>query len=356
MGPLTYMPSTMMPPLLGVAMAVLWLLNPRRRRALLVPLVIFAISAAATAAPMAVAVWQHGDELFARSRTINIFVPEVMQSLKQEVYQTDSTTAVVVGHAWKALRAFYVGKDTNPEYGIDRPLADPYTAALMIPGAVFALLAVRQFLAANALVFSIGYLLLALGMQKTFGYERVTGVLPLAMTVPAIALVQCWTTLWGGRLRWTRWGRDGCLVAAVALCAAGNFQIYFGRYTGWFHRLGDETSEAGWVAREYADAYTVHLIDWRLPGHEGLRLVIGSANGVDNPRILLTPRDVDPVTQARTVEVHDNDLFVVWSQDPEARDALLARFPDAKVEEWGRRTETVLYLIFVGPPRSTNHG
>jgi 4-amino-4-deoxy-L-arabinose transferase-like glycosyltransferase len=356
MGPLTYMPSTMMPPLLGAAIAVLWLLNPRRRRALLVPLAIFAISAATAAAPMAVAVWQRSDELFARSRTINIFVPDVMQSLKQEVYHTDSTAAVVVGHAWRALRAFHEGKDTNPEYGIWHPLADRYTAAFMIPGAVLMVLAVRQFLAANALIFTVGYLLLALGMQKTFGYERVTGALPLAMIVPAVALVQCWGTLWGGQRPWTRWGRDAGLAAGVALCAAGNFQIYFGEYARWLY-FGDETSEAAWVAREHADAYTVHLIDWKLPGHEGLRLVIGSATADDNPRILLTPRDVDPVTQARTVEAHDNDLFIVWSQDLPARDVLLERFPAAKVQEWGRPREgPILYLIFVGPPRPTNHG
>jgi hypothetical protein len=93
----------------------------------------------------------------------------------------------------------YAYEDTNPQYGIWLPMADRYTAALMIPGAVLLLLAFRQFLSVNALVFTVGILLTALGMQKTFGYERTPGVLPLAMTVPAIALVQCWGTLFAGR-------------------------------------------------------------------------------------------------------------------------------------------------------------
>jgi dolichyl-phosphate-mannose-protein mannosyltransferase len=356
MGILTYMPGTMLPPLVGITMAVLWVLNPRRVWALRAPLSVVATSAIAAAALMGVALLQHGDDLFARSRTINIFIPQVMESLKHEVYHTDSTAAVVMGQAWKALRAFHAGEDTNPQYGIWRPLADRYTAALLISGAVFALLGLRQFLAANALVLTIGYLLLALGMQKTFGFERATGTLPLGMAVAAIALVQCWGTFWGGRSRWTRWGRDLCLAASVALCVAANFQIYFVEY-GRKLFFGDETSEAAWVAREHADRYTVHLIDWRLPAHEAIKLILGSVTGLDNPHVLLTPADTEPATQARTVELRGNDLFVVWSQDLAAKDALLARFPDATVQEWSPPSQgPVLYLIFVGPPRATDHG
>jgi hypothetical protein len=129
----------------------------------------------------------------------------------------------------------------------DGTLAVLWWILLMIPGAVLLLLAFRQFLSVNALVFTVGILLTALGMQKTFGYERTPGVLPLAMVVPAIALVQCWGTLFAGRRRWLRWLRNAGLFASIVLCVAANLQIYFGIYGRWLH-FGDETSEMGWVA------------------------------------------------------------------------------------------------------------
>lgn len=347
LGVQTYAASSMSLPLLVAAMGLVFLWHRKRRRALLLPLGLFALSCAAAGAPFGVAVWQHGDEMTGRSEAINIFSEPVMEGLKNSVYHTDSAAEVVLHQAWNAVRGFHVGGDHQPQYGIHQPMADRYTAALMIPGAVFAVIALRQFLAANALVFTLGYLLLGLGMEYAPGFNRTTGALPLGMVIAAIALVQCVDVLWGARRRWSRWAANLSLAAVVALCAATNLRIYFVDY-GSALLVGDGPSEAGWVAREYAGQYTVHLVDWPLPGEEGLRLILG-----DLPVQL--HEDKDTVHYARTAEVTGSDLFILYGEDKAALAALLARFPDARVET--RRRHPIhgptLILVFVGSPRTT---
>jgi hypothetical protein len=346
LGVQTYSASVMSLPLLFAALGLVMLLHPRRRRPLLVPLSLFVVTLITAGAPFGVALWQQGDEMMARSREINIFSPAMMGGLKSGVYHTESTAAVVGYQAWNAIRGFHVGHDAQPQYGIDLPMADPYTAALMIPGAVLVVLGLREFAAINALVFTSGYLLLGLGLQYAPGFNRTTGALPLGMVVPAIAIVQSAATFWAGRRRWCGWARDLTLAGVVALCVAANLQIYFVGYgRGWL--FGDVGSEAGWVARQYAPQYTIHLPSFPQPGPEGLRMIIA-----DLPITL--PTNPDALTNVNQTEPTGADLFVVRFEDKAARDSLLARFPDARVQEYRRHPVhgPTLYLIFVGQPRT----
>ena len=332
-------------PLLLVSMLILLALHGEHRRRLRVPMLVFVLSCASGAAVYGAAFWQHRDEMVGRAQELNILSERTMSSLKRDVYHTDSATAVVAHQAWNALRGFHVGGDHQPQYGIDLPMADPYTAALMVPGAMLVLLAFRDFVAVNAAVFTLAYLLLGLGMQWAPGFNRTTGALPLGMLIAAIALVQCVETLWAGPRRWSRWAANLSLAAGVALCVVTNLRIYFVHY-GAARVVGDGPSEAGWVAREYAGQYTVHLVDWPLPGEEGIRLILGSLP-------VQLHDDKDSVHYVRTAEVTGSDLFILYDQDKAARDALLARFPGARVES--RRRHPIhgptLILLFVGSPR-----
>jgi 4-amino-4-deoxy-L-arabinose transferase-like glycosyltransferase len=346
LGVQTYSASVVALPLLAVTMGVLWLVHPARRRALLLPLGVFAISCATAGATFGVALWQQGEEMAVRSRALNIFSEQKMQQLKHEVYHTDSAVQVVAHQAWNALRGFHAGRDTQPQYGSIHPMADRYTAALMVPGAVLALLGLRQFVATNGLVFTIGYLLFGLGMQWAPGYNRATGALPLGMVLPAIALVQCLGTVWNGRARLFRAGRDLCLAAAVGLCVAANLHLYFVDYI-WSRLVGDSSSEAGWAARQYADDYTVHLVNWPAPGPEGMRLIIAGLP-------IALHNDESSVWYVKGATVTGSDLFIIDAEDPAAREAALGRFPDARLEVWRRdpaRGPTLL-LFFVGGPQS----
>jgi len=108
--------------------------------------------------------------------------------------------------------------------------------------------------------------------------------------------------------------------------------------------------------RRYADRYKIHLVSWpctaaatAVGGYEGQRLIIGDIPVDRN-------RGTDGPGYINSVEVTGSDLFVVSGEQPQFRDALMARFPDARVEVWQRlpRAGPALFLIFVGPPRATS--
>jgi hypothetical protein len=349
LGVQTYPASSVSLPLLLGVLGLQLVLHRERRRVMLVPIVIFLISCSTAGAPVAVALRQHGSALLTRASAINIFAPDRMAWLKQDIYHTNSTANVVGLQTWNSLLGFHRGRDTQPQYGIGRPLADPYTAALMIPGALLALLGLRRFVATNALVWTAGYLLFGLGLQFAPGHNRATGALPLGMVLPAIALVQCAATFWHGRRSLAGWLIGLSIGTAVAFCVAENMRIYFVEYL-LSRTVGDEPSEAGWVARQYADRHTVHLVSWpglapiTAPGHEGQRLILSDTPVDRNP-------GVDGLTYINSVQPTGSDLFIVSGEQPQFRDALMARFPDARLELWQRypRAGPVLFLIFVGP-------
>jgi hypothetical protein len=345
----TYPASLVSLPLLLAVFALQLLLHRERWRVMFVSMALFLISCATAGATFGVALRHHGHALTARSREINILAPDRMAFLKTEIYHTDSTMKVLGLQAWNSLLGFHRGRDTQPQYGIARPLTDSYTAALMIPGLLLALLRLPRFVATNALLWTAGYLLFGLALQFAPGHNRAMGALPLGMVLPAIALVQCSTTAWQGRRSVARALIGLTIAAAVAFCVAENLRIYFVDYL-WSRTVGDEQSEAGWVVRRYADRYTVHLVSWslRYAGYEGQRLIIGKTP-------VERPPGADAMAYVDSVQLSGSDLFVVSGESPQLRDHLMARYPEARLELWQRRPYAgpVLSLIFVGPPRPT---
>ncbi len=343
----TYHASFATLPLLVAAMLLLGLLQPRRWRALAAPLAIFAVSAVCAAGIFVVALWQARDIMFVRNQEVSIFAPQHMREL-QALYQTDSAAAVVARQAGKALAAFHFGRDMCEQYGIDRPLADPYSAALLVAGAVLALARWRGFLTANAFVVTAGFLVLGLGLQITTCHNRVTGALPLGMVFPAIAIVQCAAVLWRGRAWPLHWLRAVTVAALVTLCAVASLQTYFSYYSGSL-LYGTDHSEAAWIARDYANRYTVHLVSWSFRyGPWDSQALILADTPVDR-----NDKDSD-AAYIQDVQLTGSDLFIVSGFSPASRDALVARFPQARVETVRRHPQAGpwTYLVFVGEPRT----
>ena len=107
--------------------------HPAAIRTLQLLMAVFVVSAVCAAAIFGVAVWQARDLMFTRNREISIFAPDWMQQLQSQ-YHTDSAAVVVARQVWKSLEAFHFGRDMCEEYNIDFPLADPYSAALLLAG------------------------------------------------------------------------------------------------------------------------------------------------------------------------------------------------------------------------------
>jgi hypothetical protein len=346
LGMQTYHASFATLPLLLGCVLLLAMLQARRWRAVWPALAIFALSATCSAGVFGVALWQGRNLMFTRNAEISIFNPTHMQEF-QRAYQTDSVPVVVARQAWNALQAFHFGRDMCEEYGIDRPLTDPYSAALLLAGAILILARWRGFVAANAFVVTVGFLILGLALQSTTCHNRVTGALPLGMVFPAIAIVQCCAVLWAGQRQPWRWLRDLSMAGIVALCVSANLRTYFIDYPGAL-LYGTDHSEAAWIAREYADRYTVHLVSWSFRNQPWMsqRLILA-----DLP-IDRNDKDSD-LAYIESVQLTGSDLFIVSGELPASRDALLARFPQARVEVARRQPQggPQTYLVFVGDPR-----
>lgn len=336
----TYQASLATPPLLVAVMSVLLLFNPERRRALAVPMCLFVLTVATIGAPVAVAFRQHRTELTPRAQLVSLVYPDNFDRIKRTVYHTDSSVEVITQQAWRALLGFHWGRDYEAQYHVNAPMADAYTAALMSSGVVLALVGFRQFLAANALIFTVGHLLLGLGIVWPPGFNRAAGALGLGPVLAAIALVQCADTLCGtGKL--ARRLRDLFLGAVVVFLLVLNAEIYL-----TFERGNtDLNSQVGWLARQYANQYHVHLVSWPLglPGNDGLRILV-SELPIDRHR------EQDPVAYVERATLTGADLFIIHAAHTAARDATLRRFPHARVEPWPGATSPSLFLVFVDRP------
>ncbi|HUI27938.1 MAG TPA: glycosyltransferase family 39 protein [Candidatus Kryptonia bacterium] len=333
----TYQASYAALPLLLAVILVLAVFNPQRRRALVVPTCLFLLTIASIGSPVAVAMVRHRGELVARAHIVSLLYPETFQHVKQDIYHTDSNTAVIAQQAWLALLGFHRGHDYEAQYGASVPMADPYTAALMVPGVVLALCGLRQFAAATTVIFTVGYLLLGLGTSVSPGFNRATGALALGPVLAAIALVRCTDPLTGiGTLG--RYLRGLFLGAVVTFILTVNLQIYLPRARS----ATDIESAAGRLAQKYADHYHVHLVSWPLglPGNDGLRLIVGRLP-ID------LHRETDPVAYVEHLNLSGQNLLIIHGAQAAARDAARQRFPGARVEVWPRPEVPTLFLMFV---------
>jgi len=335
----TYQASYATLPLLIAVIVVLGLLNPARRRTLVVPACLLSLTVATLGTPVFVAFGQHREELSARARIVSLLYPENFGLMKQLTYHTDSSVKAVAQQAWLALLGFQRGHDHETQYRVDAPMADPYTAALMIPGALLALLGLRSFVAANSLIFTVGYLLFGLGIAAPPGFNRATGALALGPVLAAIALVHC-ANAFSDAGALARRLRDLFLAAVVALVLSANAHIYLSHERSY----SDINSTVGRLALRYAKQYQVHLVSWPLgvAGNDGLRLLI-------SPASIEQHRERDPVAYVEHARVTGQDLFIIQAAQIAARDALLRRFPGARVEPWpaSRSREPILFLVFV---------
>ncbi len=356
LAPQTVPASVVAPPLLVATLGGLLLVQRSRLRALLLPLLVAGVTTASAASPFAIGMWQNKTGLTSRSGDVSIFAPHVMNTLKDKVYHTDSTWKVVAGQVWVGLTGFQNGRNAQPQYASGQPMADGYTAALMIPGVIFALARPRQLAAVALCIFAAGNLVLGLGLNYAMGFQRAVGSLPAGMAIAAIGLVQCCEALSSGGVARSAWARiraglrDVLLTIAVVACGLANFYIYFidCRPTLLF---GDADSEVPWAAREYGRDYHVHLVDMKPAARDDVHLIIA-----DLP-VSYNEKGVDAVTYVETAETTGMDLFILRDNDTTAREALLRRFPNARLQVWRRHPQhgPTLYLVFVAEAPGAGH-
>lgn len=349
-----YQSSVIVPGLLAAAV-VLVLLKPVRWRTVFVAIAITVVTAVSAAMPFAAAAWKWSEGLLSRTNSMARTSPESLAALGREVYGTDRPEVALAYQVLNAVTVFQNGSDISTPYGVHAPMADRYTAALMIPGFVVALLTLRNVVSAGALVFTFGYLLTGLALVYPIGYQRATGALPAAAAIAALGLVQCADVLWKGSSPLLRIGRFLTLAVFTSLCVAASLHVYFVEYDLAFARTTTDV-EAGWAARRYGSDYRVHFLSCLrritdlgqpMPSCEYLDILAGDVG--------FRPLEGDPIGYVKTTPATGADLFILWPGQTDLLAALLERFPQARVERWRAEMseEGRLYLVFVGEPRST---
>jgi len=335
----TWVAALLIGPLFVLSVGLLVLGSaPGFRRGLVLAVVAFGLSAM----PFLFNYWRVHGTMSSRTQMLFILNPERLAQYGQ-YYGTDSAVGVVARRVWAGISAFHLGRSYEGTYDTTFPMADWITAWLMLPGLIFLVASCPAVVSVPTLVFTVGHLIVGLGLFPPTGFDRATGALPLAMIPPALALTK--PLEWMSRTRgWLRVACDLSLVPLLACVGYVNGRLYLVDYKDSITRWAS-TSEAAWTAREYANTYRTHLVSWSDSGNEDLKLILGGL-----------PAEMRKVeTGAAYVQsvVHGpRDLFILDASDTDALDAVRSRFPQARFEVLRRETnnEPMLILAFVEDP------
>jgi hypothetical protein len=332
----TWLSALVIGPLFLLTASLLWLSSTREyRRALVLSAIVFALAAGLYLAHY---VQFHG---LASGRTQSLFLltPTRLEIYKQ-LLGTDSSLVVIAKQLWTGLSAFHLGRGIEATYAVPFPMADRFTALLMLPGVIVMVLRSPAVLSVPTLVFTLGQVLVGIGLFPPTGYNRVVGALALATIPAALAVTLPLDRITQGR-RWLRIVADGVIVALAAGITFTNAELYLLRYPSSITRF-DSNTEAAWTALEYATTHRTHLVSWTARGNEGMVLSLGAA-----PVMMRTT--TSSADYLMSVEATGRDLFILHPADAEGRAALRERFPAVRLQMQYRETngEPMIELGFV---------
>ncbi len=174
---------------------------------------------------------QNWSAFLIRSREVFLFHPAVLTHMSQ-VYQVETTTAVVVQQIWSTLSTFHILSDTSTQFGIFAPLVDRVTFVIFLLGLGIGLRHWRQWrfqllLAWIGLVLIVGE---ALTSNPPFWPRIISILIPISI-LAGVGVYAVWQRLVlffkqrpvGGIIRLTLlgWG-----LVIFMLTAFHNWQVY----------------------------------------------------------------------------------------------------------------------------------
>jgi 4-amino-4-deoxy-L-arabinose transferase-like glycosyltransferase len=165
--------------------------------------------------------------LRARSEAVWLFSHDVLEHERQ-VYGVSSKVHVVAIQAQRTLESFNRTGETSLQYGrFGKPLLDVWSAALLVPGAAYALFRIgrSRFLLVGVWLL-VPLVACTLTVDAPFSPHMVDAM-PVLALLPALVLDAGWRAAgrWTGRVGWIAFA---LLVAAfAALVVRANYRDYF---------------------------------------------------------------------------------------------------------------------------------
>jgi 4-amino-4-deoxy-L-arabinose transferase-like glycosyltransferase len=256
----TYYASRLVPLLLGVT-GLCWLIAApaSERRPRLAALVLIGVVALAVAAPMFGFFAHSWSAFWERTHDTSVFAAAAQQHLSYG-YHTDSLAEILLIQLRAALGLFNARPDNSVQYGLHGALFEPVSAALFVLGVALVLARWRERRAQLVLVWTAVPLVAgaALTIDTPF-YPRISGLVPFAVLLIALALRALLDSVRAALPRWAGARLPGALAAgAVVLIAAVNLRSYFVDYAPSY-RVSPCVEIAAWV-RAHGDGKTTYMV------------------------------------------------------------------------------------------------
>jgi dolichyl-phosphate-mannose-protein mannosyltransferase len=295
-------------PITGFVLLFLLLFHWRWMKARWWALVLWLISILIVFGPMLVVFAQKPADLAERSREVFIFNPDVVNHEKG-VYGVDTVPGILGQQARRTLLLFNYYQDKGTQFGVGRPLLDPYLGVLFVLGLGWALFLARRL--GNALLLGWIFLGLLLGSFLTANspfWPRLIILLPPA----ALLAAQAADVLYDEARRGLDLARPAAyavpVVTAFLILGIGafNWSAYVEVKGSWAtprttigRYLADlpPTTHAYLVSNDYT--YTDREFEFLAPGYLVRNLspdeVTGDLQRVGEPTLLILTREQEPL-------------------------------------------------------------
>ncbi len=190
-------------------------------------LVLFGLALLLGLGPMIPFYVRHSFNFVNRSRSVFLFHPPVIEHLMGK-YQVDTVGAVVKEQLKRSLLLFHHSIDSSTQFGLAKPMLDPYTSPLLVLGMGVALRRLRR--EAHTLAVFWLLLLLLFGSMLTNNapfWPRLVGILPPAALLVALAVERIWALIE------KMWGETASALVALLLTVGviyvglHNWQLYY---------------------------------------------------------------------------------------------------------------------------------
>ena len=295
--------------------------------------------------PMLAFALKSPEQMMGRGNVVTLLNPSVAEHLKDK-YQVSTMQAVVAENLKRSLLMFSAYGDSSTHFSLQRPMVDPFTAALLVMGFGIALRRLKEARSMLLLAWLLGTMVLgSVILNDPPFWPHLTVLLPAVAILAAMALDRLWQAAidalgdLGDRLATI------LIVGALIYVGLQNVLLYYDHVR---HNATPIVSVARFIDRTDPRIELLLVTD---PFSLREREIEFMAKG--HP-----VREMDEQAFVDSAEILPaSAIYIVTPNHQPVLDALRARYPDAPVESiLGEHGEPHFYAVRVGVPNAENDG